>query len=433
VSFLGRVCLHAALQRKFLVALASAASCGCQDELLLSSDDAGSEHDAQSDARDRAPFPEPNCAAASVPRVPLALVPVIEGLPEIVFAAQPPGDSQRFFVVTRGGFIRVFHSGAGTLAARSVLDLSRRVQTDYEESGALGLAFHPDYAQNRLFYLNYTELAKDGAGSGDTIVGEFRTSADDPELADAEPTRELLRIPQLGKTHKAGMLSFGLDGMLYLSIGDSGDGFKPQEGTDLKGKLLRIDVAAGSPSYRIPPGQPVVPGALPEIWSWGFRNPWRFSIDPCTSDIYVGDVGTSLEEELDVLRGGRGGENFGYPIREGNVCRVPAEGCEVPGGATEPIFSYGHLDGCAIIGGYVYRGQDIPSLRGTYLFADNCSGRFWALDSTQGGATVEPRELTADLNPEGIVDISTFAVDARGELYVASRKTNTLYRIVAEQ
>ena len=423
-----------------------AAVVGCKDEPLeLAAFDAAIPPDSPPPERlpevdapesDAEPSPGPNCSPPSGADARLALLPVVEGLSEIVFAAPPPGESDRLFLVTRTGTVRVFRPSERALLERPLLDFSGRVQANYAEVGMLGLAFHPDYAKNRFFYLHYIEPAEDGALSGDLIVAEFRTRADDPDLAEAEPTRELLRIPQSTRSHKAGMLAFGTDGMLYVALGNGGEYLTSGDITDLKGKILRLDVAVGSSGYRIPAGQPITPGARPEVWAWGLRNPWRFSFDACTNDLYVADVGGELEEEISLAPGGRGGDNFGYPIREGTGCRDPAAGCDVPGGATEPIASYGHALGCAIIGGYVYRGHDIPSLRGTYLYSDNCSGRFWALDASadrdaSADASIVPRELTDEINPDGITDISSFAQDAWGELYVASRRTRTLYRIVA--
>ncbi len=283
-----------------------------------------------------------------------------------------------------------------------------------DERGLLGLAFHPDFANNGRLFVDYTNLA------GNTVVSEFGLS----DNGNVDPTTEriLLGIKQPFPNHNGGMLAFGADGYLYIGSGDGGSGGDPQgngQATDtLLGKILRIDVDSGDP-FAIPDGNPFPvgnrAGASPEIWDWGVRNPWRFSFDRQTGDLWIGDVGQENYEEADAEAAGDGGHNYGWNVMEGTLCFISAE-CDQEGLAL-PVAQYSHDDGCAIIGGYVYRGTAYPVLEGQYVFTDLCSGNLWAIDAAQALAdgTSEPVIYgNANITPTG------FGEDEAGELYIVN-------------
>lgn len=298
---------------------------------------------------------------------------------------------------------------AGDLLAAPFLDLRGQV-SDGDEQGLLGIAFHPDYAQNGRFFVNFTDRA------GDTHLVEFRVSAN-PDVADPSSAREVLFVDQPFANHNGGGLAFGPDGFLYVALGDGGSGGDPfgnaQNLATVLGKLLRIDVDGGTP-YAVPPSNPFAAsfGARGEIWSFGLRNPFRFSFDRANGDLYIGDVGQNDREEIDVARAGsRGGENYGWNRMEGRAC-FDSRSCD-QAGLTLPALDYGHGEGCSVIGGYVYRGAAIPDLVGQYFFGDFCSGfvRSFRFD----GAASEQREWPS-LAPGG--SITSFGQDASGELYI---------------
>jgi glucose/arabinose dehydrogenase len=335
-----------------------------------------------------------------------------------VFATSPPGDLTRLFVVEQGGTIRVVRND--TLLPAPFLDISGTVSGGSEQ-GLLSMAFHPSYATNGYVYVSYTELG------GTSKVMRYQVS--DPETANPGTAFEVLSVDQPFANHNGGLITFGPDGMLYVGLGDGGDAGDPQGhgqnlGT-LLGSLLRIDVDGGSP-YAIPPDNPFVsqPGARAEIWMYGLRNPWRFSFDRSLDDLYIGDVGQSAREEVDVLVAPvTGGVNFGWNVMEGTTCYNAAT-CATAG-LTLPIVEYTHADGCAVVGGFVYRGADVPALQGRYLYADNCAG--WVRSFTYfGGQVVESSEWP-ELSPG--TGVTSFAEDARGELYVMTG-AGVLSRIV---
>jgi glucose/arabinose dehydrogenase len=313
----------------------------------------------------------------------------------------------------------------GTLVGRAFLDLSARVSTSGGEQGLLGLAFHPAYAQNGRFYVNYTDRA------GDTRISEFRVTSD-PELADAGSERQLLFVDQPFPNHNGGGLAFGNDGRLYMGLGDGGSGGDPRgNGQSLAtplGKMLRVDVDSGNP-YGVPPDNPFVSrtGAFGPIWAYGLRNPWRFAFDRATGDLYIGDVGQGAVEEIDYAPSGRGGQNYGWNIMEGDQCYSPGSDCNRTG-LTLPVVTYTHSAGCAVTGGVVYQGCRMPGYRGTYFYGDFCSA-FVRSFRIQNGAVTEQRDWTASLG-RGIGAISSFGSDLEGEAYILDHPGGHVYKVV---
>ena len=333
-----------------------------------------------------------------------------------------PGDRERLYVVEQGGRIQVVRSGQ--LAGTPFLDIASRISSGGER-GLLGLAFHPQFATNRRLFVNYTDR------QGDTHIAEFRAASADQ--ADPQSERQLLFVSQPFANHNGGGLAFGNDGMLYIGLGDGGSGGDPfgngqSLGTRL-GKMLRIDVDGGTP-YAVPSDNPFASrsGALPEIWAYGLRNPFRFSFDRATGDLYIGDVGQNRFEEVDVgVASRRGGENYGWNIMEGNSCYAPASGCSMAG-LTLPVLDYGHGDGCSIIGGYVYRGCRMPGYAGTYFYGDYCAG-FVRSFRLENGRAVDQRDWTSAIGRGLIRNITSFGVDLDGEVYVVDYH-GEVYRVV---
>lgn len=366
--------------------------------------------------------------------VTLATVFVASGLSKPVCLTAPPGDTSRLFVVEQTtGRIRIIKNGI--LMPSPFLDIGARIIKTGSEQGLLSLAFHPAYKTNGHFYVNYTDL------SGAVKVSRFLVSPANPDSAVSSSEAILLTVPEPEPNHNGGTLLFGPnDGYLYIGLGDgggSGDNHgtigNGQDTTALLGKILRIDVNGGTP-YSIPAKNPFVgrPGA-DEIWAYGLRNPWRMSFDRATGDLYIGDVGQDLWEEIDFQPAfSPGGQNYGWRLMEGNHCFNPATNCD-PGGLTRPITEYSHAFGCAVTGGFVYRGCQIPALRGTYFFADFCSGRIWSI-RYDGTTLSDSTERTAQLDPPGtqvISQVSSFGEDARGELYILDYADGEVYKIVS--
>jgi glucose/arabinose dehydrogenase len=369
------------------------------------------------------------CAASAGPVTPgpgdppaglsVRLREVAHGLDAPLFLTSPPGDLTRAFVVEQGGRIRIIKNDA--LALTPFLDISGRVSSGGER-GLLGLAFHPQYASNGRFVVYYTNP------SGDIRIASFKVTSD-PDVADPASEQTLLAVPHPGfSNHNGGMVVFGPDGRLYAGLGDGGGGGDPnsngQNRNVLLGKLVRLDVnAAGQAS--VPADNPFVgqQGMRPEIWSYGLRNPWRFSFDRQGGQLYIGDVGQNAREEIDVTTNGRG-LNFGWNITEGFACYSPSSGCN-KAGITQPVLDYGHDDGCSVTGGYVYRGAAVPGLRGFYFYADYCNG--WVRSFLlSGGAATQPIDW-ASLRPGG--QITSFGEDAEGEVYIVS--SGSVFRIEA--
>jgi len=351
---------------------------------------------------------------------------VLADLDQPVRLVSPPGD-RRLFVVEQPGRIRVFGLDGGDRGV--FLDLTGRISAGGER-GLLGLAFAPDYAASGRFFVDFTDLA------GDTRLVRYTVSAD-PDRADPASADTLLTVMQPYGNHNGGHLEFGPDGWLYFGLGDGGSGGDPgnraQDGQSLLGKLLRLDVSG--PVALPAPGNPFV-GSPPrdEIWALGLRNPWCFSFDRLTGDLYLADVGQSSREEIDIAPAGSGGLNFGWRLMEGTACFNPATGCN-DGSLTLPVHEYTHGGTpfrCSISGGYVYRGNAVPGLQGTYLFADYCSRQIWGLRWTAQEGLASVTELTAALTPPGgYASISAFGQDADGELYILDYGGGKAYRIVS--
>ena len=336
---------------------------------------------------------------------------VVGGLSSPLDLASPPGDTSRVFIVEKTGTIRIWKNGA--LNARPFLDVSGRVSAGSEQ-GLLGLAFHPQYASNGRFYVDLTDR------NGDTRVIEFIVSSN-PDSASATE-REILLVDQPYANHNGGQIAFGPDGFLYVALGDGGSAEDPQgNGQSLNvllGKILRLDVDSGTP-YAIPPSNPFVgrAGARGEIWSYGWRNPWRFAFDAITGDMMVGDVGQYDWEEIDFEPAGQGGRNYGWRKMEGTHC-FPNPPCD-PTGLTLPIAEYGHQLGCSVTGGKIYRGASLPELSGVYFYGDYCTGLVRSLRVVNGAAT-DTWDWTAVLRRSGggpMQGLSSFGTDGKGELY----------------
>ena len=337
---------------------------------------------------------------------------VATGLTNPLWITTAPGD-ERLFVLEQTGTVRIVQDGA--LLPTPFLDVSDRITTQGSEQGLLGLAFHPDYATNGAFYVYYTDT------EGTVIVSRF-TVTDDPNVADPASEVVQLRQEQPFPNHNGGAILFGPDGYLYLGLGDGGSSGDPQgNGQNLGtwlGKLLRIDpdpvAAAGALQYVIPEDNPFVgqAGALPEIWAYGLRNPWRVSFDMATGDLWVADVGQNEWEEVNrVPADSPGGENYGWSIREGAHC-FEAEDCETEG-LTDPVTEYDHDDGVSVTGGYVYQGDAIPGLAGTYLYADFGTGLLWGARPAGDGSYVASTPIETGFN------VASFGQDNDGEVYLA--------------
>ena len=350
------------------------------------------------------PGPPPSPATAA------RLQEVASGLVMPLFLTAPSGDVNRLFVVEKPGRIRIIKNGA--LLPTPFLDITAKISNGGEQ-GLLGLAFHPGYASNGLFIVNYTN------GAGDTRVAVYRVSSN-PDLADAASEQIILSVDQPYSNHNGGMVLFGPDGKLYIGMGDGGSGGDPQgngqnRGT-LLGKLLRLSVSSTG-QVSVPDDNPYVgqSGVRPEIWSYGLRNPWRMSFDRSTGDLYIADVGQNAREEIDVAPASSEygkGRNYGWVIMEGLAC-FGGSGCN-QNGLTLPVEQYGHGDGCSVTGGYVYRGPTATSYTGHYFYGDYCNGWIRSFRYT-GGAATDRQEWTSLTTGSQIL---SFGEDARGDLYV---------------
>ena len=375
----------------------------------------------------------------------IALAPYATGLSSPVEVVAPADGSGRIFVVEQGGLIRV-HDGTQVLPT-PFLDLTSFV-TFGGEQGLLGVALHPNFPATPFFFVNYT--CEGGSPdctatqNGDTIIARYSVSAN-PNVADPASRRVMLVINQPFANHNAGDLKFGPDGYLWIPMGDGGSANDPgcvaQRDQTLLGKILRIDVnqnVNNPPFYGIPPDNPYIGPGDPrdEVYARGLRNPFRFSFDRLTGDMFIGDVGQGAREEVDFTAAGAGAaDNYGWKIMEGTLCTgndgncpptVPP--CNSPS-FTLPILEYDHSQGdCAIIGGFRYRGTQVPGLPGIYLYSDNCSGRIRAGTEGPPGTWTSSLLLDASSPP---LNISGFGEDAAGELYVAALNTGTVYRIVS--
>jgi uncharacterized protein (TIGR03437 family) len=344
-------------------------------------------------------------------------VQVASGLTAITDIQHAGDGSGRLFLVQQNGLIRILKGGA--LLSTPFLDLRTIVSTG-SERGLLGLAFPPDFAQKQRFYVDYTDV------NGNTAIAQYRMTVN-ADVADGASGIVLLRVTQPFSNHNGGQIRFGPDGYLYVALGDGGSGGDPQGNAQnlgsLLGKLLRIDVDSAPGQLRIPSTNPFVntAGARGEIWAYGLRNPWRFSFDRATGDLWIGDVGQDTYEEIDLQPAiSPGGENYGWNRTEGLHCYTA--GCSTMG-LTPPVFEYPHTAGaCSITGGFRYRGNLSPGLRGTYVYGDYCNGRIWGLE--WNGSAWSNRLLLAS----GFL-ITTFGQDDEGEVYVADANTGTMRRI----
>ena len=375
-----------------------------------------------------------------MPTVGLSLTQFATGLngPVGVYNAGP-GDG-RLFVIERTGIIRIVQS-TGAVVAMPFLDISTRVDSSDGEEGLLGLSFHPNYAINGFFYVNYTNT--EPAGVRRTRISRFEVTAN-PNIADPNSEVILLTVDQPFSNHNAGDIHFGPDGLLYIPLGDGGSGGDPgnraQNTSLLLGKVVRIgvDLGSGSPAdcvgtdgsgnYSIPASNPFIDGpggTCDEIWAIGLRNPWRSSFDRLTGDFYIGDVGQASHEEIDFQSAtSAGGENYGWRCFEGND-PFNTNGCGPSSSFTFPIIAYSHASGdCSVIGGYVYRGSLFPALIGRYMLTDFCTGNFWDVmpDGTGGWQAAQHTNLVAF----GYV---SFGEHANGELYVVHQGSGTLFRL----
>jgi glucose/arabinose dehydrogenase len=360
--------------------------------------------------------PLPSGMASSVPAFPDAAayrwVPVASGLVEPTDIQFPDDGSGRMFVVEQPGRIRMIQNGQ--VISTPFLDISSEVGSAGSEQGLLGLAFHPNFKENPYVYVNYTDT------NGNNVIARFKA---DGNQADPSSENDLLQIQKPFPNHNGGAVVFGPEGYLYLGIGDGGSEGDPLgygQNTDvLLGKILRIDVNQGD-LFGIPPGNPFAKGGgKPEIWAYGLRNPWRISFDRLTGDLYIADVGQDLWEEVDFVQAGSpGGSNFGWNYREG---RHPYSPANPPAGLKliDPVKEYSHAEGgCAITGGYVYRGS-MPEWQGIYLYGDFCSGLIWGL-TRSGGAGANATWSSQLLFHTG-AHITTFGQDQSGEVYFADR------------
>jgi glucose/arabinose dehydrogenase len=372
--------------------------------------------------RPRGPFPS------------IQLQLVASGFASPVAVANASDGTGRLFIVQQTGEIRILIGG--TVLPTPFLDISDLVGCGCGEQGLLGLAFHPDYANNGFFYVDYTD------DDGNTQVARYTVSAGDPNVADPGSRHPILNQDQPFSNHNGGQLAFGPDGYLYIALGDGGSGGDPQEnGQNLNtwlGKILRVDINGDDfpdpdLNYAVPPDNPFVGIAgLDEIWAYGVRNPWRCTFDRVTGDFFIADVGQGTREEINFQpAASTGGENYGWDVLEGTFCHedIPQGSCNqfLTGGSTLPVLEYSHAFGCSVTGGYRYRGQLYPQLDGIYFYSDLCSGTIW-------GATqdIQGRWQSEVLLESGLT-VTTFGEDETGELYVADYSPGVLYQIIGQQ
>jgi glucose/arabinose dehydrogenase len=352
-------------------------------------------------------------------------VEVAAGFDNPLYLTHAGDGTGRLFIVQQTGEIYVLDKGK-TLEL-PFLDIKLLLTDDvfrggYSERGLLGLAFDPNYTKNGRFYINYVNR------EGSTILARYAVQKDNPNQADPASAVTLLTVKQPFDNHNGGMLAFGPDGYLYVGMGDGGSQGDPfghaQNKNQLLGKILRLDVSGDS--YSVPPTNPFIgqANALPEIWAYGLRNPWRFSFDRQTGDLYIADVGGSDFEEINVQPGAsKGGENYGWNAYEARA-RHP-EKPDAVGAVVMPVAEYDHNKGCSVTGGYVYRGTALPELAGTYIFGDYCAGVLWTLKRDAAG------EWQVSDFGRLPTNITSFGEDEAGELYLVSYK-GVIYRLATK-
>jgi glucose/arabinose dehydrogenase len=368
-------------------------------------------------------------ACNSGPIVPAGSIQVERVFPDLSFQemtnlVQPDDTSGLIFVTEQRGVIYAF-SVSNPQQADIFLDITGRVNRGGNEEGLLGLAFDPDYQQNGYFYVYYS-----ADNPRRSVLSRFSLNQEDTDVADPESEVIIMEVAQPYSNHNGGQLAFGPDGYLYIGLGDGGSADDPQghgqnPGT-LLGSILRIDVSGLSApgDYEIPADNPFVgtEGARAEIWAFGLRNPWRFSFDSETGLLWAGDVGQGSWEEIDIIAKGA---NYGWNIMEGSYCYSPSTGCD-QSGLTLPIAEYNHSQGCSVTGGYVYRGDQLASLQGYYIYGDYCSGNIWALAYHDNVVTENV------LLVESGVSITSFGEDLAGNLYILSREGGIYTLVEAE-
>ncbi len=374
-------------------------------------------------------FAVTGCADSAAPPaggpIGLTLAPVDSGFDFSVFVAAPPNDTSRLLIVERGGVVWIRKNGARLGSA--FIDLSDHTNISTGEYGVYSLAFHPQYAANRRLFVYYADL------NGDSHLSEFQATPDFDHADKLTERTILVQAQDPTNVLYGGRIGFGPDGYLYIGLGDSLTGGQTallpsspaQDSTSLLGKMLRIDVDQGT-LYTVPAGNPFVgrPGWRPEIWAVGLRNPWRWSFDRQTGEMWIGDVGEDTREEIDLQPAGMGGLNFGWPVVEGTLCYRPAVGC-VSAGLTPPVLEYKEDPACAVMGGYVYRGRAIPEISGTYFFGDYCGGWVRSFRMVGGMPVSELTPLAAPLIND---NVDSFGEDAAGEIYVVMA-SGRVYRI----
>ncbi len=347
----------------------------------------------------------------------ISLRPIATGLSKPLHLTHAGDGSGRLFVVEQAG--RVYVLKDGITVSTPFLDIVSIVGSDANEQGLLSVAFHPNYITNGFFFVYYTNI------QGDAVIARYQVSAD-PNVADSNSAVILLTVGQPFANHNGGQLTFGLDGYLYVGLGDGGAANDPQNNgqslSTLLGKIIRLDVDNAEP-YGVPETNPLVASdtARPEIWSYGWRNPWRFSFDRATGDMYIADVGQNQYEEVHVeFSGAPSGRNYGWRLMEGFHC-FNQSNCEPASlGLELPVAEYDHNQGCSITGGYVYRGGQYPALDGTYFYGDYCSGTIWGLRQETDGSWSEAQLLQTNHT------ISSFGEDEAGEIYLVDHRGNVL-------
>jgi len=345
--------------------------------------------------------------------------PIVSGLNSPIGITNSGDGTGRLFVLEQEGLVRIIQGA--NLSSEVFLDIRDRVGSQGSEQGILGLAFHPRYEENGFFFVNYTNK------NGDTVIARYSVLVDNPNQADSSSEIKLIQISQPYGNHNGGMVAFGSDGYLYLGLGDGGSAGDPQNNAQslntLLGKILRIDVDGGDP-YAIPLDNPFVNTAQPEIWAFGLRNPWRFSFDQLTGDLYIGDVGQNQWEEINFVRAGElGGVNFGWNYFEGthDYQGTAPENLAI----MDPIVEYDHSLGCSVTGGIIYRGEELPEWQGIYLYGDYCTGRVWGLyeDIDEG--------WLSRLLFENVGAITSFGEDEAGEVYLCDQR-GIIYQLTSK-
>ncbi len=370
--------------------------------------------------------------APCVAQTPLTSVEIASGLGDATDIASAPGDESRLWVTRRPGTIHLVKDG--TLQTTPFLDIgpngTDKVEFAFVERGLLGLAFHPNYVNNGYFYVNYTRKP-----DGWTVIERYSVSATNPDVADPTSGFTILTQQQPNQNHNGGCIKFGPDGYLYIAFGESLGLCVATNGNSFLGKILRIDVDGGSP-YAVPPTNPFVgsPGVRDEIFLMGLRNPWRMSFDSATGDLYIGDVGWTTREEINVWQPGKPGRHYGWPVYEGTFCHGAMFCGNCSSVFVQPVFEYNYLGAgslCSVIGGAVYRGCAIPDLRGTYFYGDHCGGTFSIMSfRLASGMATAWQNRTSELSVPSALRLTTFGEDARGEIYYTGR-AGRLFKIVA--